>query len=320
MPASADRLQFAPPPAPGMLRAFGFAIAAHLLLMVALTWGINWNREPVLLAADAELWSAVPQQAAPKLVEATPPPPVPVPAPVPVPVPAPPPPAPPAAAKPEPVPEPPPREAEIAVEREKEKLADARRKKLALEREKKREAQKELAAQKKLEEQRELEAQRKLDARKKQELAKAKAAEERQQQQQESAKRLRQAEEAKRIEAQREDNLRRIQGMAGATGATTATGSATRSSGPSDSYAGRIRARVKPNIVFGEEIAGNPSAEVEVRTAPDGTIIGHRVVKSSGVRSWDEAVLKALIKTEVLPRDVDGRVHSPLTIVFRPKD
>jgi len=58
---------------------------------------------------------------------------------------------------------------------------------------------------------------------------------------------------------------------------------------------------------------------VEVRLAPDGTIVGKRLVKSSGVKSWDEAVLRALDKTEVLPRDVDGRVPSPVTIEFRPR-
>lgn len=302
MPASLDRLQFAPPPPPGMLRALAFAVFAHLLLMLALTWGINWKRESATLSAEAELWSTVPQEAAPRAVEPPPPPPVPAPAPVP----APPPPAVKAA------PEPDPREVDIAVEREKEKKAEARRKQVALEREEKREAEKELAAKKKAAAEKKLEAKRELEERRKQELAKAKAAEDRQ--------KLKQADEARRIEAQRQANLERMKGMAGATGAPSATGTALRSAGMSDSYAGRIRARVKPNIVFTEDIAGNPSAEVEVRTSPDGTIVGQRITKSSGVRGWDEAVLKAVIKTEVLPRDVDGRVHSPLTIIFRPKD
>ena len=306
MPASTDRLQFAPPPPPGMLRALGFALFAHLLLMLALTWGVNWKRESATLSAEAELWSTVPQEAAPKLLE---PPPPPVPAPAPVPIPAPP-------APPKAEPEPDPREAEIALEREKDKKAEARRKQLALEREQKRDADQELAAKKKAAADKKLEARRELEERRKQEQAKAKAAEDRKQQ--ESAKRQ-QAEE-KLMTTQRQANLDRMKDMAGATGSQEAKGSAMRSSGPSDSYAGRIRARVKPNIVFGEDIAGNPSAEIEVRTSPDGTIIGQRIAKSSGVRSWDEAVLKAVIKTEVLPRDVDGRVHSPLTIIFRPKD
>ena len=109
-------------------------------------------------------------------------------------------------------------------------------------------------------------------------------------------------------------------GLAGASGATDASGTAQKSAGPSNSYAGRIRARVKPNIVFVDDIAGNPTAEVEVHSAPDGTILSRKLLKSSGVKSWDDAVLKAIDKTEKLPLDVDGRVPSPLIIVFRPKD
>ena len=85
-------------------------------------------------------------------------------------------------------------------------------------------------------------------------------------------------------------------------------------------YAGRIKARVKPNVTFTDEVAGNPLASVEVRCAPDGTIIGRRLVKSSGVPAWDDAVLRAIDKTEILPRDVDGRVPSPMVLDFRPRD
>lgn len=293
MPASVDRLQFAPPAPPGMLRAIGLALAAHVLLMLALTWGVNWKREPMLLSVEAELWSSVPQQAAPKLVEPLPIPPAPIPLPAPAPVVE--------VAKPAPAPEPPPREADIAIEREKEKQrADALK------------ARKQLALEKKREAEQEVEAQRKLDARKKAELAKAKAAED--QKQQEAASKRRLAEDEKRMEAQRQTNLDRMKGMAGATG------TALRASGPSASYAGRVVARVKPNIVFTEEFTGNPRAEIEVRTAPDGTIVAQRILKSSGVRIWDEAVLKAVIKTEVLPRDLDGRVPPLLIIDFRPRD
>lgn len=125
---------------------------------------------------------------------------------------------------------------------------------------------------------------------------------------------------AQQLESQRQQNLRRMAGLAGASGGPTATGSALQSAGPSASYAGRIRARVKPNIVFTDELAGNPSAEVEVRTAPDGTIVARRITRSSGAPDWDAAVLKALDKTQVLPRDTDGRVPPSLLLVFRPRD
>nr|MCU0774974.1 cell envelope integrity protein TolA [Ideonella sp.] len=143
-------------------------------------------------------------------------------------------------------------------------------------------------------------------------------AEQRQREEQRRAQQERR--EAERAEAQRQENLRRIQGLAGASGGETATGSAPQSAGPSATYAGRIKARVKPNIVFPDAIDGNPVAEVEVRTAPDGTIVGRRLVRSSGVREWDDAVLRAIDRTETLPRDVDGRVPPTIVIAFRPRD
>jgi colicin import membrane protein len=74
MPSATDRLEFAPPPPPGILRAFGLAVIAHILLLLALTWGVNWKRDTDTLAVEAELWSSIPQQAAPRLAEVQPPP------------------------------------------------------------------------------------------------------------------------------------------------------------------------------------------------------------------------------------------------------
>jgi colicin import membrane protein len=290
MPAATDRMEFSPPPQPGLVRAFALAILAHLLLMIALTWGIRWNRENENAVAEAELWSSVPQQAAPKLVEQPPPPPPP-PAPEPKAVVPPPPPA--------------PSQADIAIEREKKKQELAEKQRLELEKQKK------------------LEARKKLEEQKRELLAQKKEAEERQKREElakDAKLKTKQRDEDKKLAALRAEQMRRIQGLAGATGAEQSQGTALRSAGPSDSYAGRIRARVKPNIVFSDEIAGNPTAEVDVAMAPDGTITSRRIRKSSGVKSWDDAVLRALDKTEVLPRDVDGRVHTPLTLFFKLRD
>jgi colicin import membrane protein len=82
-----------------------------------------------------------------------------------------------------------------------------------------------------------------------------------------------------------------------------------------------VKARVRPNIVFADNAPGNPEALVEVRLAPDGTIVSKRLKKASGYKAWDDAVLRALDRTETLPRDTDGRVPSgPVDLVFRPKD
>jgi colicin import membrane protein len=107
--------------------------------------------------------------------------------------------------------------------------------------------------------------------------------------------------------------------MAG-TGGPSSTGTAARASGPSASWAGKVQQRVRPNIVFSEDISGNPSAEVEVRLGPGGMIIGKpRLTHSSGNKGWDEAVIRALEKTESLPADTDGRYPSPVLITFKPK-
>jgi colicin import membrane protein len=302
---SADRLDFAPPPEPAAIRAFVLAILAHVLLLIALTWGINWNREAENVAAEAELWSSVPQQAAPKVVQAPP-----------LPVPPPPKPEP----KPEPKVEPPPtppvsKAPDIALEREKQRRELAERRQEELEREKKLEA-----ARKKREE---LELEKKLEARKKQEelkrqeVAEQKAEEEKKKKAEELAKAKAKQEEAK-LAALRKENLERM--MKGATGAPSSPGTSARSSGPSASYAGRIAARIKPNIVFTDTVSGNPAAVVEIRVAPDGTIVGRKLLEPSGVKSWDEAVLRAIDKTEVLPRDTDGRVVPQFPIRFRPHD
>ena len=292
MDIAVDRLEFAPPATPGLLRSLGLALLAHAFLIAALTWGVHWRREAVRVSVEAELWSALPQQAAPKLVAVAPEPPVAPPAP---------PPAPPQAQPQLP-------DVDIAMEREKLRLKKEKNK------------QQELQKQQELEKQR-LERQR-LEKLKQEKLALEKK---RLQDKHELDKKVaenkkRQEQEAKMSEARQKDQVNRALSQAGASGAPSATGSALKSSGPSAGYAGRIRARIKPNIVFTDTISGNPVAEVEVQTAPDGTIVSRKLTQASGVKSWDEAVLKAIDKTEVLPRDLDSRVPPVLTISFRPKD
>jgi colicin import membrane protein len=285
--------------------------------MVALTAGIQWNQDNSL-SVEAELWAAVPMAVAPKLVEAEPPPP-----------PPPPPPAPKEMVKPPPEPTSN-VDADIALAKRKKQLEEDKKKQEVLEAErlKKEQLKKEEEKKAKLKEKEQKEIKDK--ALKEKEL-KEKEKKEKERKEKElkdkETKKLQEQKEAKpspadtkKLEALRQENMKRIAGMAGATGDENATGTAQRSAGPSDSYGGRIRGRIKPNITFTEDIASNAPAEVEVRCAPDGTIVGKKLIKSSGNAAWDDAVLKAIDKTEILPRDIDGRIHSPLVISFRPKD
>ena len=306
MPSTENRPDLAPRDEPGSVRSFSYALVVHLLLAAALTWGVSWKSNDPTVSFEAELWSSLPQEAAPALESPPPPPPAP-PAPEPLPVVAPTP-APPPPAKVEATPDP-----DIALEREKQrKKKEIEAKKTALA----------------LVEKADKAAKEKIDkaekVRKEKEVAQAKA------------KAAAQAKlEAQKLEAQKEqlakkqavadaklrkENMDRMNALAGATGGPEAKGSALQSSGPSASYGGKVRAKVKPNVIFTEDIVGNPVAEVEVRTTLDGTITSQRLVKSSGNKAWDDAVIKAIIRTESLPRDVDGRVPTPMIIEFRPKD
>ena len=317
MTATPAYLEFAPPPPPGTGRSLGLALLVHLLLMVALTAGIQWNQDNSL-SVEAELWAAVPMAVAPKLVEAEPPPP-----------PPPPPPAPKEMVKPPPEPTSN-VDADIALAKRKKQLEEDKKKQETLEAERlkkellKKEEEKKVKLKEK--EQKEIKDKALKEKELKEKEKKEKERKEKELKDKETKKLQEQKEakpspaDTKKLEAMRQENMKRIAGMAGATGDENATGTAQRSAGPSDSYGGRIRGRIKPNITFTEDIASNAPAEVEVRCAPDGTIVGKKLIKSSGNAAWDNAVLKAIDKTEILPRDIDGRIHSPLVISFRPKD
>ncbi|MDR2128836.1 MAG: cell envelope integrity protein TolA [Burkholderiaceae bacterium] len=263
--------EFTPPPPKGMSRALIWALLVHLLLLLALAWGLNWRHDDGQQGAvNAELWALQPEQSAPKA--APPPPPERQPEPAP----------------PEPQvrpPEPPLQDdARIALEQKKQKEEAARK----------------AAAEKKAAEEAEARQQRKQqeEAEKKKEAERKKAA------------------DAAAAEAARREALERINRLAGGDG------SAARNAGgpPSAGYAGKLAARVRPNIVFPDDISGNPEAVVEVRTGPGGTILSWRLTRSSGVPSWDAAVLRAIEKTGTLPPDVNGKVPEVIPFGFRPRD
>lgn len=199
--------------------------------------------------------------------------------------------------KPEPRPQPRP-EAKPEVERPDPQIAIEKARQEKLKKQKLEEEKREREEKDKLEKKRELEKKEKDKA----EAERRKKDEARQQAQ---------------LDAQREANIKRILGEAGATG-TTPGGKAATTAGPSASWNGRVIARVKPNFVYTDAIQGDPAVEVELKLGPDGTIVGRKLVKSSGDTRLDDAVLRAIDKTEMLPRDTDGTVPPSGVIVFRP--
>lgn len=271
-------------------RALGLALLVHLLLVAALTWGVGWKRD-TSLAVEAELWAAVPQEMAPRAQPAPPepaPPTPPEPKPEPTPEPAEPPPPPPdvqAQAQ---------REAEINLEREREE--QARKERAAAERKAR------------------IERQERENKERERKLAEEKRRKD------EAERREREAAELR--EQLRQENIRRMAGLAEATPQPNAAGRATRTAGPSASYLGIIAQRIKGNIVYPDNLNNsNPRAEVLIRTSPDGVITVRTLTKSSGNKLWDEAVLKAIDKTAILPKQENGTMPEDGFIIgFRPKD
>ena len=110
-------------------------------------------------------------------------------------------------------------------------------------------------------------------------------------------------------------------GQAGGATGSGGSGTAARSAAPSAAYAGRLVAEIRRHIFFDTATLPDSAVpEVEVRTAPGGTILSRRLVKSSGHKEWDEAVLRAIDRISTLPRDVDGRVPPVILVAFRPRD
>jgi colicin import membrane protein len=300
-----------PRPPDGLGRGLVLALLVHGLLVAGLAVSVNWRSSSVA-PPQAELWAAVPQVAAPRAA-------------APEPRPAPPP--EPAAEAPRPRPaEPPPRPAPVEKARPDPQIAIEQ-------------ARKEKERERQLEEQREREQQKK-EAARKLELAKAKAEQaekvekaekaeaalaERKRLDQERREKAQAAEkdkaEATRLAEARAAAVKRMLEQAGSgSGEPGSSGTAAQNAAPSAGYTGRVVARVKPNIVFVDNLATNPEAEVLLRLAPDGRIISQKLVRSSGIKEWDQAVQRAIERTEILPRDTDGRVPASMVISFRPRE
>jgi colicin import membrane protein len=282
--------------------ALVLAVIVHILLVIALSVAVRWRHHSVeIVTVEAQLWSELPVQAAP--------PPPPPPPPLEETVVSPPP--PPVEDKPAPAPVPDP--AIVLAERKAAEKKEALQK--AME-EKKRKAKEDERKQ----------AQREED-KKKTETLKAKADKAK-----EEKTKLAKAEQAKKLEeakareetAQSEQRLKeateRALRLAGASGSGSATGTASHSSGPTAKYGAKVVAAIRPNISQLKEFSASLMADYAVYTDASGKVISAKLVKPSGDPAWDEVALNAILKTDRLPLDENGRVPSPMTIGLKPRD
>ncbi len=290
-----------PRTADGWTSGVAMALGVHLMLVAALAFGVHWkmtNPETV----EAEVWSDIPRAAVPEAVEPPPPPPQ-----VEQPVEKPPetPPEPVKAAEPEP---PPPQPIpDVVVSRTPPKKEPKKRKHREPVEVFETEPPKPVKKPEKEPPKKPVEAKPAPKPEPKK-VPEAKPVTSKATSADSSAK------AAAEREALRKAKLQEMMSELGSLGTPS------RSAGPSAAYGGRIKARIKPNIVFTDNVSGNPLAVVEVRCGPDGRILSTKFIERSGVASWDEAVMRALDRTEVLPADESGRVPPVMQLEFRPKD
>lgn len=140
------------------------------------------------------------------------------------------------------------------------------------------------------------------------------------------------ASEAAAQARQREQNLREAERQAAAAAAAAAAADAATGAGSrpgtgagtggatSPGYADKVRRRVMPNILFDGDLPGNPTAVVAVHLAPDGTVLEARLSRSSGYTSWDNAVLRAVQRSNPLPRDENGVAPAHINLYFQPRE
>lgn len=281
--------QYIVPKEPGRWRAITLAALVHAALLIFLWIGVHWQSEtPATI--EAEVWSPQPHEAAPQ---------------------------------PEPVKAPEPRPEPIIKETPKPKVVEPLVVKpdIALEQEKKRKAQEE---KKRLEEERLAKEKKRLEEEK---LAKLKQEEkekmDRAKKETAEKKRKQEEAEAQMLAKIREEDMRRITG--GVTG-TGGAGDTAKSQGgrASAEYGSKVGAKIKSNTIYNvpDNLAGNPPVEYAIELLPDGTLRGvPRKLKSSGIAGFDEAVLRAIDKSQPFPRDErTGSVPSSFTVSHKPKD
>ena len=83
----------------------------------------------------------------------------------------------------------------------------------------------------------------------------------------------------------------------------------------------KIRAKIRGKIVLPPNIPGNPEALVLVTQLPTGEVLDAKLVISSGHRAYDDAVVRAILKSSPLPKpDSAALFERELKLTFRPQD
>jgi len=314
-----DSIPYTVPRQKGGWKAFVLALLVHVGLVVMLVVGMHWRIEAPAVV-QAEIWDFQTREAAPKPEPTPEPEPEPTP-PEPVEPPPPPPPPPPQ------VQTPPVKDPDIVLAEEKKRKEEEERKR-RLEEEQKRKLEED--KKRKLEEDRKLAEEKKRREEEQRKLAEEKKRKEEEQRQLAEEKKRKEAEARKLAEAKareeklsaerRKADIDRMMSQAGTGG----TGTAAQSQGgrADANYVGRLAGKIKSNTTFvaPPEMTGNPAVEYTVELLPDGSVRSLRKLKPSGLPGFDEAVERAILRSQPFPADSSGKVISSFTFKHSVKE
>jgi colicin import membrane protein len=90
-----------------------------------------------------------------------------------------------------------------------------------------------------------------------------------------------------------------------------------------DEYQAKIRAKIRKNIVEPPNVSPDARAEFSVTLLPGGAVLPPRLVKSSGNEAYDNAVERAILKSDPLPLPPDVQLFNrfrELDLVFIPEN
>ncbi|UCH46981.1 MAG: cell envelope integrity protein TolA [Betaproteobacteria bacterium] len=91
-----------------------------------------------------------------------------------------------------------------------------------------------------------------------------------------------------------------------------------------DDYRARISARIRQRVILPPDLQGNPEAIYTVSLLPGGTVTEVRLMKTSGVATYDAAVERAIWAAQPLPVPEDPGLFQAnfknLRLNFRPKE
>ena len=264
--------------------ALALSAAVHAVLVAALFFGVQWkNEQPG--GAPVDVYFGNPA--------ASPPPPRPTPDPEPAPVPE---------QKPLPKPEPkavetPKIDPQIAI-KDKERREKEEKEKLEKERLEKEKAEK-LKKQKQEEEEKKKREQKEKEARREDAIAKELERDLKQ------AREHRSSETVRSLQSELDAELKGLRGSPNGSPTGNSSGSkasaGNASSRGKDAYIGKIRDKIRGNTVLPPGIQGNPEAVFKVTQLPSGEIIDIKLSKSSGNKALDEAIERAIKKSDPLP-------------------